>query len=63
MHGVQTIPAEIANQVADATQEILRVRENLIGVCHSADFSLERLRTAVGQVDTWFEQRTDKKTE
>jgi regulator of RNase E activity RraA len=62
LHGIQTIPTDIASQVPGVAQQILKARLKLIGVCHSADFSLEKLQEAVLQVDAWFEHGKDKKT-
>jgi 4-hydroxy-4-methyl-2-oxoglutarate aldolase len=47
MHGVQTIPFEIAAKVPDKVEEIKKRREYYIGLCRSADFSLESLRGAM----------------
>jgi 4-hydroxy-4-methyl-2-oxoglutarate aldolase len=44
LHGVQTIPLEIADKVPAAAHEILRRRQRLIDACRSADFSLEKLQ-------------------
>lgn len=46
-HGVQTIPLEIAEKVPAAAHEILQRRQRLIGVCQSAEFTTEKLRTAI----------------
>jgi 4-hydroxy-4-methyl-2-oxoglutarate aldolase len=47
LHGVQTIPHEIAAQVPDAASEILKRRQYFIGLCRSGNFSLENLRGAM----------------
>jgi 4-hydroxy-4-methyl-2-oxoglutarate aldolase len=47
IHGVQTIPLDIAAKVPSVAHKILRRRERLIEVCRSADFSLDRLREAI----------------
>ncbi len=47
LHGVQTIPLEIATQVPDAAAEILKRRRHFIGLCRSGTFSLESLRGAM----------------
>jgi 4-hydroxy-4-methyl-2-oxoglutarate aldolase len=44
LHGVQTIPLEIADKVPAAAHEILRRRQRLIDACRSGDFSLEKLQ-------------------
>jgi 4-hydroxy-4-methyl-2-oxoglutarate aldolase len=49
LHGVQTIPLEIAAQVPDAAAEILKRRQQFIGLCRSESFSLESLRGAMQQ--------------
>jgi len=43
LHGVQTIPREIATRVASAARDVLGKRKTLIEVCHSADFTLAKL--------------------
>lgn len=47
LHGVQTIPLEIAGQIPARVEEIRRKRQRLIEICRSADFSLEKLSKAV----------------
>jgi 4-hydroxy-4-methyl-2-oxoglutarate aldolase len=49
LHGVQTIPLEIAAQIPDAAAEILKRRQQFIGLCRSGNFSLESLRGAMQQ--------------
>ena len=44
LHGVQTIPLEVADKVPAAAREILGRRKRLIDLCCSADFSLEKLQ-------------------
>ena len=46
-HGAQTVPLEVAAHVPAAASEILKRREYFIGLCRSADFSLESLRGAM----------------
>jgi 4-hydroxy-4-methyl-2-oxoglutarate aldolase len=47
LHGVQSIPLEIASEIpAVAVQMVARERA-LIALCRSSDFSLEKLRSAV----------------
>jgi len=46
-NGVQTIPPEIASQVLDMAQKIVRRRHRLIELCQSTDFSLDVLRKAI----------------
>ena len=40
LHGVQTIPREIAARVPAKAREILQSRKELIGLCRSKDFSI-----------------------
>lgn len=49
-HGIQTIPLEIAGRVPAAAQSILQKRQTVISACQSADFSVEKLRTAVKEL-------------
>lgn len=42
LHGVQTIPREIAGLVSGKALEILKARKELIGLCRSTDFSIAR---------------------
>jgi regulator of RNase E activity RraA len=44
LHGVQTIPLEIADRVPAKAREILKRRKRLIDLCQSDDFSLEKLQ-------------------
>jgi 4-hydroxy-4-methyl-2-oxoglutarate aldolase len=50
LHGVQTIPREIAALVPAKAQEIVRDRKDLIAFCHSADFSIAKLRQRVKEL-------------
>jgi len=52
LHGVQTIPREIAARVPSAAHEILRKRKALIELCCSKDFTLEKLREAVQRIES-----------
>lgn len=49
LHGVQTIPFEIAEQVPDKVKEIQERRQYFMKLCRSASFSLEKLREAMEQ--------------
>jgi 4-hydroxy-4-methyl-2-oxoglutarate aldolase len=49
LHGVQSIPLDIAAQIPPAAARIRAREEQLIAVCKSPDFSLEKLRAAVGK--------------
>lgn len=63
LHGVQTIPIEIAAQIPGAAAEILKRRQYFIGLCRSGDFSLESLRGGMeeqGQRD--IHERTDARS-
>jgi 4-hydroxy-4-methyl-2-oxoglutarate aldolase len=44
LHGVQTIPLEIADKVPAKARDILKRRRRLIDLCRSDDFSLEKLQ-------------------
>lgn len=44
LHGVQTIPLEIADRVPAKARDILKRRKRLIDLCQSDEFSLERLQ-------------------
>lgn len=44
LHGVQTIPLEIADKVPAKARDILKRRKRLIDLCRSDDFSLEKLQ-------------------
>ncbi|HXN17341.1 MAG TPA: RraA family protein [Candidatus Binatus sp.] len=43
LHGVQTIPREIAARVASVAHDILLKRKALIELCHSKDFTVAKL--------------------
>jgi 4-hydroxy-4-methyl-2-oxoglutarate aldolase len=49
MHGVQSIPLEIAAQIPDVALEIANEEEMLVSLCESGDFSLEKLQAAVAR--------------
>lgn len=49
LHGVQTIPLEIAEKVPHTAEEIQKRRQFFINLCRSRDFSLESLRAAMEQ--------------
>jgi 4-hydroxy-4-methyl-2-oxoglutarate aldolase len=42
LHGVQTIPREIAGRVPEKAREIMKSRKELIGMCRSHDFSIAK---------------------
>jgi hypothetical protein len=47
MHGVQSIPLELAGRIPAVATEIAAKHRAIIDVCHSPEFSLEKLREAV----------------
>lgn len=50
LHGVQTIPREIAGLVPGKALEIVKARTELIAFCHSDDFSIAKLRQRVKEL-------------
>lgn len=46
LHGIQTVPGEIAGKVPAVALEMARHRHQLVELCRSADFSVEKLRKA-----------------
>jgi len=46
-HGVQTIPLEIADKIPAVAQEMTAQEEEIIRLCRSPDFTLEKLRAGV----------------
>jgi 4-hydroxy-4-methyl-2-oxoglutarate aldolase len=46
-HGVEMIPTEVAERIPQAAREIQEKRDYLIGLCRSADFSVEKMRRAI----------------
>ena len=51
LHGVQTIPLEIASKVPSVAKEILEKRARIAALCRASDFSLEELRDEVKAVE------------
>ena len=49
LHGVQTIPLEIADKVPAAAREILKRRKRLVDLCRSPDFSVKKLEEIMKQ--------------
>ena len=45
LHGVQTIPREIAGRVPAEAREIMKASDELIAFCRSNDFSMARFTT------------------
>ena len=52
LHGVQTIPHEIAGLVPGKALEIVKARKELIAFCHSNDFSIAKLRERVKELES-----------
>lgn len=52
LHGVQTVPAEIADRVPAAAREVRQRRQDLVGLRRSADFTLDKLRKAIQETAT-----------
>jgi 4-hydroxy-4-methyl-2-oxoglutarate aldolase len=49
MHGVQSIPSDIAGKIPLAAAEIIARDQELISLCQSRDFSVEKLRAAISR--------------
>lgn len=47
LHGVQTIPSDIAGKIPLEAAEIIAREQELIALCQSGDFSVEKLRAAI----------------
>jgi 4-hydroxy-4-methyl-2-oxoglutarate aldolase len=47
LHGVQTVPIEIAGEIPAVGQAMVRQEQELIGICRSKNFSIEKLREAL----------------
>ena len=47
LHGIQTIPLDIADRIPPVAAKIMAREQELIALCQSADFSIQKLRTAV----------------
>lgn len=47
-HGVLVVPNEIAAEVPKAAAQVAEREQRIMGVCHSPDFSLEKLRDVYG---------------
>ncbi len=47
LHGVQSIPLDIAGQISPVAERIKAKEQELIALCQSKNFSLEKLRVAV----------------
>jgi 4-hydroxy-4-methyl-2-oxoglutarate aldolase len=51
IHGVQTIPMEIAGKIPAVASKLLKRRHHLVELCRSADFSLEKLQSALKEAE------------
>jgi hypothetical protein len=49
LHGVQSIPLDIAAFIPAVAARISAREQALIALCRSPEFSLEKLRTALGE--------------
>ena len=49
LHGVQSIPTELINKIPAVAAEIIAEEQELISLCQSKDFSVEKLRAAVAK--------------
>ncbi|MGD1088519.1 MAG: RraA family protein [Verrucomicrobiota bacterium] len=49
LHGVQSIPSDLAGKIPAAAAEIIARDRELITLCQSKDFSLEKLRAAIAK--------------
>jgi regulator of RNase E activity RraA len=47
LHGVQTIPMEIAAKIPEVAQEMTTRDQHLIALCRSKDFTIEKIREAL----------------
>jgi 4-hydroxy-4-methyl-2-oxoglutarate aldolase len=47
LHGVQTIPSEIAGKIPDVAQDMTEREKHLIALCHSKEFTVEKIREAL----------------
>lgn len=51
-HGVQTVPRSIAENIPATAQRLLEKEQELIGLCRSKSFTLEKLRQGVKEIKT-----------
>jgi len=47
LHGVQSIPLDIASQIPRAAAQIVAKEREIIAICRSPNFSIEKLRAAI----------------
>jgi 4-hydroxy-4-methyl-2-oxoglutarate aldolase len=52
MHGVQSIPLEIATQLPSVAAEIIKEEQELFRLCARQDFSVDLLETKIDRVET-----------
>lgn len=52
LHGVQSIPLEVADRIPAAAARIVAREQALIALCRSPAFSLEKLRAAVAKTES-----------
>jgi len=52
LHGVQSVPLDIAARIPPVAAQIIAKEQELIALCRSPEFSLERLRAAVASQET-----------
>lgn len=50
-HGVQTIPSKVLPHLPAAVDDILRKRQQVIALCRSADFSVQKLHDVILEMD------------
>jgi hypothetical protein len=51
VHGVLTIPSEIAAEVPAVAERMAEDERRVVELCQAADFTLDRLRAAVGEIE------------
>lgn len=49
LHGVQSVPMQIAAEIPEVAARIMAQKHELLALCRSPDFSLDKLRAAVTQ--------------
>jgi 4-hydroxy-4-methyl-2-oxoglutarate aldolase len=52
LHGFQSIPADIVRKIPAAAAEVIAGDQELIALCQSKDFSIEKLRAAISKSHT-----------
>lgn len=50
LHGVQTIPMDVADKIGPVAAQITRKEKALMDLCQSKDFSLQKLREALARM-------------